>query len=161
MFNFYVKPIKTFMKYTYIIIVALLSIMTAYAEDSIAEKENLDNLNIEQLSAELNALKKEVEVLSSELNQSKMAAEEKSKELINAISSLRSGDQTILLKLQDGTEARGYLEQGLQDLKNEVSILDNSIEKISLAWSQSSSLTKIGALVLLIGLRLKLSEQLF
>lgn len=126
-----------------VVLLAYSSIVCA--EESSDEQELLKN-NIEQLKEEFNFLKLEVNKLNTQIKQSEKRAESIANDLKSNLTSVEENTGKQFLRIDEEFEGTN----------NQLKLVETSIKEISLAWSQSSNIAKLGAIILLTGLLIEI-----
>jgi len=133
------------MKILYLVVAMLIFSMNATAEESSGDREILKN-NIAQLKDELESLKLELSSLNEQVKQSDKRVEVNSADL-----------KSNLFRVEENArEQIARIDKEFEGTNNQIESLEASVNKITLAWSHSSDIAKLGAIVLLSGLLIEI-----
>lgn len=130
----------------------------AYAEEIKIEKENkISNpYNGQGLNAELKNLESRLKSLEENYRQERKVFEEKTTAINSRLESIGNKSTFIEESLANRHEDQSRLETELKQTISDLRDAKNSIERISIDWSQASNIAKLGALILLCGLLIEI-----
>lgn len=147
------------MKYLYLMIVVLVFASNSYAQE-LSGAQELKNNALEKLEGDLSVLKQEINRLNVKLTQSEQSAKIVENKLKSDLSKIENDSGKQFLKIDkelEGIEGvRSELKSDIESTNNQISSVEKSVKNISLAWAQSSNISKIGAIVLLTGLLIEI-----
>lgn len=133
------------MKILYLVLAMLIFSANATAEESSGYREILEN-NIAQLKDDLESLKLELNSLNEQIKQFDKRAEVNSSDL-----------KSNLFRVEENIrEQLARIDNEFEGTNNQIESVEASVNQITLAWSHSSDIAKIGAIVLLSGLLIEI-----
>ncbi|MCQ6261283.1 hypothetical protein MLD55_05000 [Alcanivorax sp. MM125-6] len=133
------------MKTLYLVVAMLIFSVNATAEESPSDR-GIQKNNIAQLKDELESLKLELNSLNEQVKQSDKRAEV-------SLSDLKSN----LFRVEENTRKRlARIDKEFEGTNNQIDSVEASVTQITLAWSHSSDIAKLGAIVLLSGLLIEI-----
>lgn len=136
-------------------IVVLIFTSSSHAEEP-AATQSLTKNTLEQLEGELSALRQEIKQLNIKITQSEKKAKVAANNLKTDLSRIEDNSGQQFLRIDKELGVLEGVRSEIKSTNNQISSIKKSVKEISLAWAQSSSIAKIGAIVLLTGLLIEI-----